>query len=173
MHIPLFIACCTGNAAVWTPFPSAYITLKTLLHPPSLNPPNETLNKLLSKTMFLPGTSKATFRNLQLNVTHSCFGCQINMALELHSKALLMREHLQLTPLYMSQTKYYKSYMYLQQEHTNPRHPATMATKFCTTAPNICESQHTMCFMSCFWHLKFGGGSWIFGKFVHPNLKQH
>ena len=29
-------------------------------------------------------------------------------------------------------------------------------------------SQHDTCFMSAFWRLEFGGGSYIFGKFVGP-----
>jgi hypothetical protein len=62
------------------------------------------------------------------------------MAFQLHSKELLMQECLNLTQFYMSQIKNYKCNMYLKQGCTNPRHHATMANKFCTVAPNICES---------------------------------
>ena len=53
-----------------------------------------------------------------------------------------------------------------RQGCTNPGHNV-VATALCTVARNICGSPACKWFVSSFRRLEFGGGSEIFGKFVH------
>jgi hypothetical protein len=57
----------------------------------------------------------------------------------------------------------------VMQGYTNPRRHVAVATTFCAATPNICvPSVKSMLHVSSFWRVEFWGGSWIFGKSVHP-----